>query len=77
MTASWNTQVSWDPPLVGVAIYREWRTVHLNRVFIYQTRTLLGSSRRRFDPITTARYGLRVSGIEANRYYIIVKVHKF
>ncbi len=27
MTASWNTQVSWDPPLVGVAIYREWRTL--------------------------------------------------
>jgi len=27
MTAAWVTQVSWKPPLIGVAIYREWTTL--------------------------------------------------
>jgi len=29
MTASWNTQVSWDPPRIGIAIYHEWKTLEL------------------------------------------------
>lgn len=29
MTASWNTQVSWKPPYIGIAIYYRWRTLEL------------------------------------------------
>ena len=29
MVAAWFTQVSWKPPYIGVAIYREWTTLKL------------------------------------------------
>ena len=29
MVAAWLTQVSWKPPYVGVAIYREWTTLKI------------------------------------------------
>lgn len=31
MTAAWVTQVSWKPPIIGVAIYHSWYTLELIR----------------------------------------------